>query len=157
MSEHTVVINQETYEALEAIRQIADDPDALVRLKPIDRQLFEYFLSMTGDDRTVAGMELLQALDRQAAEGSTARKRRRTSKFGVRRVVRRVVGRNKLMTVSEAARYMKCSVSTVHRLVRSGSIPHIRSGRAVCVRRSDIDAWIARRRKRIETGTTRER
>jgi excisionase family DNA binding protein len=46
------------------------------------------------------------------------------------------------MTARDAATYLRCSVSTVRRLVHAGELPHYRLGKMVRFRRSEIDAWL---------------
>ena len=50
--------------------------------------------------------------------------------------------REGLMTVSDVSRYLRCSVSTVRRLVSRCEIPHFRLGKLVRFRRSELDAWL---------------
>lgn len=47
-----------------------------------------------------------------------------------------------LVTASEVAEYLHCSVSTVRRLAAKGKIPHYRLGKIVRFRRSEVDAWL---------------
>ena len=51
-----------------------------------------------------------------------------------------------LLTTGEAAEYLRCSVSTVRRLVMKGQIPHFRVGKLVRFRRHDIDVWLTKYR-----------
>ena len=50
------------------------------------------------------------------------------------------------------AKHLGCSISTVHKLVRSGGLPHISltdvTQRCVRFRMSQVDAWVATREKR---------
>ena len=55
--------------------------------------------------------------------------------------------KERLITARELATYLRCSVSTVRRLVLRGKIPHYRLGKMVRFRRSEIDAWLALRRE----------
>ena len=52
-----------------------------------------------------------------------------------------------LLTSGEVAKYLRCSVSTVRRLVMRGQIPHFRVGKLVRFRRGDVDAWLNRYRE----------
>ena len=52
-----------------------------------------------------------------------------------------------LLTANEVAGYLKCSVSTVRRLVVRAQIPHFRVSTLVRFRRSDIDAWLLKHRE----------
>ena len=49
------------------------------------------------------------------------------------------------MTAGELSEYLRCSVSMVRRLVSRSEIPHIRVGRLVRFRRSEVDAWLSGR------------
>ena len=51
--------------------------------------------------------------------------------------------REKLMIAREVAAYLRCSLSTVHRFVRRGQIPHYRFGKLVRFRQSEIEHWLA--------------
>ena len=51
--------------------------------------------------------------------------------------------KERLMTVQELAAYLRCSVTTVRRIVSRGEIPHYRLGKMVRFRRREIDAWLA--------------
>lgn len=42
----------------------------------------------------------------------------------------------------DAAAYLRLSVSTILRLVRSGELPHFRIGRSLRFRREDLDAYL---------------
>jgi excisionase family DNA binding protein len=53
------------------------------------------------------------------------------------------MAKERLMTAREVASYLRCSVSTVRRMVLRGRVPHYRLGRLVRFRRSEIDAWLA--------------
>ena len=47
------------------------------------------------------------------------------------------------MITGEVAAYLRCSSSTVRRMVRRGQIPHYRFGKLVRFRRSEIERWLA--------------
>jgi excisionase family DNA binding protein len=49
---------------------------------------------------------------------------------------------------AEAAIYLKVSVTTVLRLVRSGELPHTRVGRSIRFRPADLDAYLESRTQR---------
>jgi len=51
-----------------------------------------------------------------------------------------------LMTVSEVAALLRFSRGHLYELVRSGELPVVRCGRAVRLRREDVDAWQNRHR-----------
>ena len=53
------------------------------------------------------------------------------------------MAKERLMTAREVASYLRCSVTTVRRLVLRGKAPHYRLGRMIRFRRSEIDAWLA--------------
>ena len=48
-----------------------------------------------------------------------------------------------MMIAGEVAAYLRCSPSTVRRMVRRGQIPHYRFGRLVRFRLSEIERWLA--------------
>ena len=50
--------------------------------------------------------------------------------------------KERLMTVQELASYLRCSVTTVRRIVARGEMPHYRLGKMVRFRRREIDAWL---------------
>ena len=49
---------------------------------------------------------------------------------------------NEILTIPEVARYLKLSKSKVYGLVATGEIPHIRIGRNVRIRETDLAKWI---------------
>jgi excisionase family DNA binding protein len=49
------------------------------------------------------------------------------------------------LTVGQAATLLRLSVHTTYELVRNGGLPCERRGRAIAIRRSDVDACAARR------------
>ena len=51
-----------------------------------------------------------------------------------------------LLTISEVAELLKLSVSTVRRLQRQRKIPFVRVGRSVRFARSDLAAYLEKRR-----------
>ncbi len=55
--------------------------------------------------------------------------------------------REGLLTANDVAGYLRCSVSTVRRLVVRAEIPHFRVSKLVRFRRSDIDAWLLKHRE----------
>lgn len=46
------------------------------------------------------------------------------------------------MIAREVAAYLRCSSSTVRRMVRRGQIPHYRFGKLVRFRLSEIERWL---------------
>ena len=48
----------------------------------------------------------------------------------------------KIYTVPEVARYLKLSQSKVYNLVQRNEIPHIKIGRNVRIKESDLDRWL---------------
>ena len=46
------------------------------------------------------------------------------------------------MIAGEVAAYLRCSPSTVRRMVRRGQIPHYRFGKLVRFRLSEIERWL---------------
>jgi excisionase family DNA binding protein len=53
------------------------------------------------------------------------------------------MAKERLITAREVASYLRCSISTVRRMVLRGQVPHYRLGRMIRFRRSEIDAWLA--------------
>ena len=53
------------------------------------------------------------------------------------------MAKERLMTAGEVASYLRCSLSTVRRMVRRDMVPHYRLGKLLRFRRSEIDAWLA--------------
>jgi excisionase family DNA binding protein len=51
-------------------------------------------------------------------------------------------GKEEVLTVKEMARYLRCHVSTLYRLVDRGDIPHFRLGSDIRFRRSLIEKWL---------------
>ena len=51
-----------------------------------------------------------------------------------------------LLTISEVAELLKLSVSTVRRLQRQRKIPFVRVGRSIRFARSDLAAYLEKRR-----------
>ncbi len=49
---------------------------------------------------------------------------------------------DEIMTIPEVARYLKISKSKLYWLVQTQQIPHIKIGRNVRVRQSDLERWI---------------
>jgi len=47
------------------------------------------------------------------------------------------------LTVAEAAQRAACHQETIRRAARDGRLPALRVGRAIRVRASDVDAWLA--------------
>ena len=56
-----------------------------------------------------------------------------------------------VLTLREAAAFLRCSPDTVKRRARAGDLPASKIGRAWRFRREDLDAWLA------NGGTLRER
>lgn len=53
-----------------------------------------------------------------------------------------VTGTEEVLTAKDLARYLRCHVSTLYRLVNRGEIPHFRLGSDIRFRRSAIDKWL---------------
>ena len=51
--------------------------------------------------------------------------------------------REKMIIAGEVAAYLRCSTSTVRRMVRRGQIPHYRLGKLVRFRLSEVERWLA--------------
>ena len=47
-----------------------------------------------------------------------------------------------VMTVSEVAQYLRVNPQTVYRKAKAGELPAVRIGRAIRVRRSELDEWL---------------
>jgi excisionase family DNA binding protein len=47
-----------------------------------------------------------------------------------------------IYTIPEVAEYLKISKSKVYALVQQGKIPHVRIGRNVRIRETDLKRWI---------------
>ncbi len=47
-----------------------------------------------------------------------------------------------ILTIPEVARYLKLSKSKVYYLVQAGEIPHLKIGRNVRIRETDLKKWI---------------
>lgn len=50
-----------------------------------------------------------------------------------------------VMTKAEAIEYMRISVATIDRLMKSRTLPFIKVGKKVLFRKSDIDKFLERR------------
>ena len=53
-----------------------------------------------------------------------------------------VEGGEEVWTVKDLARYLRCHVSTIYRLVSRGEIPHFKIGSDIRFRRSSIEKWL---------------
>lgn len=49
---------------------------------------------------------------------------------------------DEIFTIPEVAKYLKMSKSKLYYLVQRNQIPHVRIGRNVRIRKSDLNAWI---------------
>lgn len=47
-----------------------------------------------------------------------------------------------VLRVSEAGTYLGVSGDTVRRLIRDGSLPHVRVGNSIRIRRQDLDSYL---------------
>ncbi len=57
------------------------------------------------------------------------------------------------LTIEQAARWLQVSTKTIRRYIEAGSLPAINlGGRAIRIRRQDLDAWLQTRR--IEPGAS---
>ena len=52
---------------------------------------------------------------------------------------------DRILTVPEVAEYLKMSKSKLYLLIQQKKIPHIRIGRNVRIRESDLQEWIEQR------------
>jgi excisionase family DNA binding protein len=59
------------------------------------------------------------------------------------------------VTVAGAARYLSMSEVWIRRAIRSGSLPHLRMGRAVRIAVADLDVFAAGHRATREGGDVR--
>ena len=50
--------------------------------------------------------------------------------------------KDRLLTKDEAAKYLRISVTTLGRMIRQREIPHIKLGRRVLFKMSDIDKYL---------------
>ncbi len=52
-----------------------------------------------------------------------------------------------IYTIPEIAQYLKLSKSKVYQLVQKGQLPHIKIGKNVRVKESDLNQWIDKQRQ----------
>lgn len=57
---------------------------------------------------------------------------------------------DRLLTAKEAGEYLGYAEGTVRNKVGRGEIPHVRLGRAVRFRKSELDQWIAEETERAK-------
>ncbi len=62
--------------------------------------------------------------------------------------------RDDLLTLPQAAARLSCSVATVKRRIRAGTLPTFRDGRIVRVRELDLDRYIAEHIERRTAGSS---
>jgi excisionase family DNA binding protein len=67
-----------------------------------------------------------------------AKERKRMSEATIFSVARA----EEILTARDLARYLRCHVSTLYRLVNRGEIPHFRLGSDIRFRRSAIEKWL---------------
>ena len=48
-----------------------------------------------------------------------------------------------ILTLDEAAEYLRCSPSTIYRLIRQGTIPHFRVGTNYRFSGEELNKWMA--------------
>jgi excisionase family DNA binding protein len=53
-----------------------------------------------------------------------------------------------VLTAKDLARYLRCHVSTLYRMVNRGEIPHFRLGSDIRFRRSVIHKWLDKQDRR---------
>lgn len=58
-----------------------------------------------------------------------------------------------LMTVGEAADYLRLTKATIYKLVSRQQIPHLRPAGAIRFRREEIDTWMRERAEPAENNT----
>lgn len=51
-------------------------------------------------------------------------------------------GAEEILTAKDLAKYLRCHVSTLYRLVNRGEIPHFKLGSDIRFRRSVIEKWL---------------
>ncbi len=56
-----------------------------------------------------------------------------------------------LLTIEEAAKLLSVSPWTIRRAIWAGEVQHVRLGRAVRVRREDLETWVAANTLRNES------
>lgn len=49
---------------------------------------------------------------------------------------------DRYMTASEAATYLGYAIGTLYNKCTAGEVPHLKFGRSLRFRRSDLDAWV---------------
>lgn len=59
---------------------------------------------------------------------------------------------DRLMPVQEAAQYLGYAVNTLYDKVQADEIPHIRLGRSIRFRKSELDDWIEEQRRLAKAG-----
>jgi excisionase family DNA binding protein len=52
---------------------------------------------------------------------------------------------HQLLTADEVAELLRLPVSTIYDLARTGRLPHLKIGRALCFSRSDLEVHLAER------------
>lgn len=55
-----------------------------------------------------------------------------------------------VMSLKEAAKYLRVSYATILRMVRQREIPYMQVGRQYRVRLSDLDQWLVRQARKRE-------
>ncbi len=55
---------------------------------------------------------------------------------------------DEILTIPQVARYLKISKAKIYYMVQKKQIPHIRLGRNVRIRESDLNKWLEKRTER---------
>lgn len=50
---------------------------------------------------------------------------------------------DRLLTVPEAAEYLRLARQTLYNMVNRGEIPYLKAGRSLRFRKSDLDRWLS--------------
>lgn len=59
---------------------------------------------------------------------------------------------DRLLTVGEAARYLGYQPGTIYNKVSARTVPHIRLGRSLRFRKSELDRWVSERDAESRSG-----
>jgi excisionase family DNA binding protein len=70
----------------------------------------------------------------------------------------RIMIRDKLLTMDEAADLAKCSYHTIHRAIKNGDLPAYKPGKIVLVLEEDLSTWFKSKRiQAVRPGRPRRR
>ncbi|WP_353686281.1 helix-turn-helix domain-containing protein [Thermodesulfovibrio sp. 3462-1] len=54
---------------------------------------------------------------------------------------------DEVLSFTEACSYLKCPSSWLYKAVSQGKVPHIKAGKYLKFRKSELDSWLKRRSK----------